>query len=49
MLRFTLGRIWTQSDANWLVEELRGWLLNHFASEDVAFGEFLRGKEGRDA
>ncbi|MGA2299388.1 MAG: hemerythrin family protein [Candidatus Acidiferrum sp.] len=32
-----------------LVEELRDWLLNHVASEDVAFGEFLREKEGRSA
>ena len=47
-MRFTLGRIWTQSGTNWLVEELRGWLLNHFASEDVAFGEFLSRKEGCD-
>jgi len=32
-----------------LVQELRDWLLNHIASEDVAFGEFLREKEGRGA
>jgi hemerythrin len=32
-----------------LVQELRNWLLNHIASEDVAFGEFLREKEDRDA
>lgn len=48
-LRFTLGRIWTQSGANWLVEELRAWLLNHIASENVALGEFLSRKEGHDA
>lgn len=29
-----------------LIQELRVWLLNHIASEDVAFGEFLRKKEG---
>ena len=29
-----------------LIQELRGWLLNHIASEDVAFGEFLKRKEG---
>jgi hemerythrin len=32
-----------------LVQELRDWLLNHIASEDVAFGDFLREKEGRGA
>jgi len=30
-----------------LVEGLREWLLNHIATKDVAFGEFLRLKEGR--
>ncbi|HXR32124.1 MAG TPA: bacteriohemerythrin [Verrucomicrobiae bacterium] len=32
-----------------LVQELRDWLLNHIASEDVAFGDFLRENEGRGA
>ena len=32
-----------------LVQELRSWLLNHIASEDVAFGDFLREKESRGA
>ena len=32
-----------------LVQDLRDWLLNHIASEDVEFGEFLREKEGRSA
>jgi hemerythrin len=32
-----------------LIQELRDWLLNHIASEDVVFGEFLREKEDRDA
>jgi hemerythrin-like metal-binding protein len=32
-----------------LVQDLRDWLLNHIASEDVEFGEFLREKEGRGA
>src|SRR5271169_6696022 len=30
-----------------MIQELRDWLLSHIASEDVAFGEFLRKKEGR--
>ena len=29
-----------------LIQELRDWLLNHIATEDVAFGEFLKKKEG---
>ncbi|MGB7844345.1 MAG: hemerythrin family protein [Candidatus Acidiferrum sp.] len=29
-----------------LIQELRDWLLNHIATEDVAFGEFLSKKEG---
>ncbi len=32
-----------------LVQELRGWLLTHIATEDVAFGEYLRNKEGQPA
>ncbi len=30
-----------------LVQQLREWLLQHIAAEDVAFGEFLRTKEVR--
>ena len=29
-----------------LIKELRVWLLTHIAAEDVAFGEFLKRKEG---
>ena len=32
-----------------LVHELREWLLTHIATEDVAFGEYLKKKEGRSA
>jgi hemerythrin len=32
-----------------LILELRDWLLNHIATEDVAFGEFLKKKEGQEA
>ena len=40
------GRVLRGENASGLepVQELRGWLLNHIASEDVAFGEFLRTK-----
>lgn len=30
-----------------LIRELRDWLLTHIATEDAAFGEYLRKKEGR--
>jgi hemerythrin len=30
-----------------MVEGLREWLVNHIATKDVAFGEFLKVKEGR--
>lgn len=29
-----------------LIQELRDWLLDHIASEDVAFGEFLKKEKG---
>ena len=29
-----------------LIQELHDWLLNHIATDDVAFGEFLKQKEG---
>jgi hemerythrin-like metal-binding protein len=32
-----------------LVEELRTWLIEHIATEDVAFGTFLKTKEGAAA
>ena len=32
-----------------LIHELRDWLIAHIATEDVAFGEYLRQKEGRSA
>jgi hemerythrin-like metal-binding protein len=32
-----------------LIQELRAWLVNHIASEDVAFGEFLKKEEGHFA
>lgn len=32
-----------------LIHELREWLLNHIATEDVAFGEFLKKEEGHSA
>ena len=32
-----------------LIHELRIWLLTHISSEDVAFGEFLRTREGKTA
>jgi len=32
-----------------LVKELRDWLMQHIASEDVAFGTFLKTKEGAAA
>jgi hemerythrin len=30
-----------------LIHELRGWLIAHIATEDVAFGEYLKKKEAR--
>jgi hemerythrin-like metal-binding protein len=32
-----------------LVEELRTWLIEHIATEDAAFGTFLKAKEGAAA
>jgi hemerythrin-like metal-binding protein len=32
-----------------LVEELRAWLIEHIATEDAAFGTFLKAKEGAAA
>lgn len=32
-----------------IVQELREWLLHHIASEDAAFGEFLRKKESQSS
>ena len=32
-----------------LVRELRDWLLMHIATEDAAFGEYLKKKEGQSA
>ena len=32
-----------------LVRELKDWLITHIATEDVAFGEFLKKKEGASA
>ena len=32
-----------------LVRELRDWLLTHIATEDVAFGEYLKKKESHSA
>ena len=32
-----------------LIRELRDWLLTHIATEDAAFGEYLRKKEGSQA
>jgi len=32
-----------------LVQELREWLVQHIATEDVAFGSFLKSKEGAAA
>ena len=32
-----------------LVKELRDWLMQHIATEDAAFGTFLKTKEGAAA
>jgi hemerythrin len=32
-----------------LVQELKDWLVTHIATEDVTFGEFLKGKQGAAA
>ena len=32
-----------------LIHELRDWLLHHIATEDVAFGEFLKKQEGQSS
>jgi hemerythrin len=32
-----------------LIRELREWLLTHIATEDAAFGEYLRKQEGQSA
>lgn len=32
-----------------LVQELRDWLMTHIATEDIAFGEYLKKKEGQSS